>query len=316
MTASIRALLDMGTANTEGLVHMAVDNEGAARGSHTTDSADGTPWEPDWDDEYAPVVKAAGRQIKLWRESAGLTQQELGDAIGYSLGMVSAVERARRLPHPEFLGKADEVVGAGGKLAAMKKDVEEARYPKKVRDLAKLEADAVELGSYNDHNIPGLLQTEEYARALFDMRRPAYSEDDLDRYMTARLARQEILTRKHPPTLTFVQEEVTLRRPIGGRMVLRRQLEHLLEIGRLRHVEVQVMPTDREDHAGMAGQLHVLKLRDGTAIGYTEAQLSTRLISDPKEVQVLELRYGIIRAQALSPRESLAFIEKLLGEMT
>ncbi|WP_344324850.1 helix-turn-helix domain-containing protein [Streptomyces macrosporus] len=295
---------------------MSVDNEGTARKDHTTDGADGASWGAEWDDEYAPVVRAAGRQIKLWREAAGLTQEELGQAIGYSLGMVSAVERARRLPHPEFLAKADEVLGAGGKLVAMKEDVAEARYPKKVRDLARLEAEATEMGSYNNHNITGLLQTEEYARALFSMRRPAHSEDDLERYVSARLARQEIFTRKPTPTLTFVQEEVTLRRPLGGRMILRRQLEHLLEIGQLRHVEIQVMPTDREDHAGMGGQLHVLKLRDGTAVGYSEAQLNTRLVSDPREVQLLELRYGIIRAQALSPRESLAFIEKLLGEMT
>ncbi|MFP8885777.1 helix-turn-helix domain-containing protein [Streptomyces mangrovi] len=295
---------------------MAVDDNGTARGIHTTDGADGTTWEPDWDDEYAPVVKAAGRQIKLWREGAGLTQQELGDAIGYSLGMVSAVERAKRLPHPDFLGKADEVVGASGKLAAMKKDVEEARYPKKVRDLARLEADAVELGAYGSHNIHGLLQTEEYARALFNMRRPAYSKDDLERHVAARMARQRIFERTPTPTLGFVLDEATLRRPLGGRMVLRRQLEHLLDIGQLRHVEVQVMPLDREDHAGMGGQLQVLKLKDGTAVAYSEAQLITHLVSDPKEVQVLELRYGIIRAQALSPRESSAFIEKLLGEIT
>jgi transcriptional regulator with XRE-family HTH domain len=309
--------LDTGTANTEGLVHMAVDNEGmTARGSHTTDGADDASWEPEWDEEYGPVVRAAGRQIKLWREAAGLTQAELGVEIGYSLGMVSAVERAKRLPHPEFLAKADRVLGAGGKLAALTDDVQEARYPKKVRDLARLEAEAVEMGGYNNHNIHGLLQTEEYARALFNMRRPAHSEGDLERYVAARIARQGIFEREPVPTLTFVQEEATLRRPIGGRMVLRRQLEHLLEIGRLRHVEIQVMPLDREDHAGMGGQLQVLKLKDGTAVGYSESQLNTRLISDPKDIQVLELRYGIIRAQALSPRESLAFIEKLLGEIT
>ena len=139
----------------------------------------------------------------------------------------------------------------------MKRDVAEARYPKKVRDLARLEAESVELGAYGNHNMHGLLQTEEYARALFRMRRPAYGEDDLDRYVAARLARQEIFSRTPAPTLTFVQEEVTLRRPVGGRAVLRRQLEHLLRTARLRHVEIQVMPTDREDHAGMGGQLQV-----------------------------------------------------------
>jgi transcriptional regulator with XRE-family HTH domain len=294
---------------------MAVDNEGAAaRGNHTTDGADGTSWEEEWDEEYGPVVKAAGRQIKLWREAAGLTQAELGIEIGYSLGMVSAVERAKRLPHPEFLTKADRVLGAGGKLAALKDDVAEARYPKKVRDLARLEAEAVELGAYANHNMHGLLQTEEYTRALFEMRRPSYSEDEIERQVAARMARQEIFGRRPAPLLTFVQEEVTLRRPLGGRMVLRRQLEHLLEIGQLRHVEIQVMPTNREDHAGMGGQLQLLKLEEGSAVGHWEGQLSSRVISSPREVQLLEMRYGIIRAQALTPRESLAFIEKVLGE--
>lgn len=268
----------------------------------------------EWDDDSGAVMRAVGRQIKLWREAAGLKQAEFGAAIGYGEEMVSAVERARRIPRPEFLDKADEVLGAGGKISAMKKDVAEARYPKKVRDLAKLEAEAGELGVYGIHNMHGLLQTAEYARALFDMRRPAYSEDEIERHVAARMARQEIFEQRPAPMLTFVQEEVTLRRPLGGRMVLRRQLEHLLELGQLRHVEIQVMPTDREEHAGMGGELQLLKLRDGTTVGHWEAQLSNRLISNPKEVQILEMRYGIIRAQALTPRESLAFIEKLRGE--
>ncbi|MFF2063641.1 helix-turn-helix domain-containing protein [Streptomyces sp. NPDC058200] len=281
---------------------------------YPVDGADEPDWEPDLEDDSGAVIAAVGRQIKLWRESAGLGQAEFGTKIGYGENQVYKVEAGKRIPRPEFLDRADEVLGAGGKIAAMKRDVAEARYPGKVRHLAKLEGEAVELGAYGNHNIHGLLQTEEYARALFDVRRPALSADDLDRYVSARLARQVIFTRTPLTTLTFVQEEVTLRRPIGGTMVLRRQLEHLLELGGLRHVEIQVMPTDRDDHAGMGGQVQLLKLRDGSAVGYSEAQLTSRVLSNPKEVQVLELRYGIIRSQALSPRESLVFIERVLGE--
>ncbi|MER5517233.1 helix-turn-helix transcriptional regulator [Streptomyces sp. NPDC002763] len=266
------------------------------------------------DEEAEAVLRAVGRQIKVWREAAGMRQSELGTAIGYSEEMVSAVERGRRIPKPDFLEKADEVLGAGGKLALMKEDVERARYPKKVRDLAKLEEEAVELGAYANHNMHGLLQTPEYARALFAMRRPAYPEDELERQVAARMARRGVFDRVPLPLLTFVQEEVTLRRPIGGRMVLRQQLEHLLQLGRLRHVEIQVMPTDREDHAGMGGPIRLLKLQDGKALGHSEAQLHSRVISDPREVQIMEMRYGMIRAQALPPRESLTFIEKVLGE--
>lgn len=275
---------------------------------------DGTE-RPGWEeDDTAAVVRTVGKLIRLWRERAQMTQAELGAAIGYGLDQVSSVERGRRVPKPEFLVNADEALGAGGIIAAMKKDVAEARYPRKVRDLAKLEADAVELGAYANHNMHGLLQTEEYARALYGMRRPAYSEDQIDQYVAARLARQEIIEQGTQRMLTFVQEEVTLRRPVGGRAVLRRQLERLLEAGRLRHVDIQVMPTATSEHAGMSGPLQLLKLRDGTAVCHTEMQLTSRLISAPREVQILEMRYGIIRAQALTPRESLALVEKVLGE--
>jgi transcriptional regulator with XRE-family HTH domain len=275
---------------------------------------DGPRWDAGLEDDSTGVMKTVGRQIKAWRESGALTQAELGAAIGYGEEMVSAVERGVRVPRPEFLDNADRVLGAGGKLAAMKADVAEARYPKKVRDLARLEAEAVELGAYGNTVIHGLLQTEEYARANFCQRRPAYDEDELERLVAARMARQEILVRRPFPLLTFVQEEVVLRRPVGGRLVLQRQLEHLLELGKLRHVELQVMSTAAEEHAGLGGSLQVLKLKEGKTVGHNEVQLTSRLISDPREVQILEMRYGMIRAQALTPRESLAFIEKVLGE--
>ncbi|MFE5035395.1 helix-turn-helix domain-containing protein [Streptomyces sp. NPDC056683] len=266
------------------------------------------------DEEAEAVLRAVGRQIKVWREAAGLRQGELGAAIGYSEEMVSAVERGRRIPKPDFLEKADEVLRAGGKLAFMKEDVERARYPKKVRDLAKLESEAVELGAYASLQIHGLLQTPEYTQALYAMRRPAYTDEEVERLVAARMARKAVFERVPRPAITFVLEELTLRRPLGGRMVLRQQLQQLLDLGRLRHVEIQVMPTDREDHAGVMGSFRVLKLPDGKTLGHSEGQLHDRVISDPREAQILEMRYGMIRAQALPPRESLAFIEKVLGE--
>lgn len=275
---------------------------------------DGTE-QQSWDDESGAVLRAVGRQLKAWREAMGLRQAELGAAIGYSEEQVSSVERGRRAPKEAFLVRADDVLGAGGKIAAMQRDVEEARYPKKVRDLAKLEAEAVELGAYNHSMVHGLLQTEEYARALFGMRRPLLGEEVIEREVGARMARQAIVDKtKTLPVFSFVQDEVTLRRPTGGRMVQRRQLERLLEVGQFRNVEIQVMPTDLEEHAGLTGGFRIFKLRSGATLGYAEVLHITRLISEPREVQFLEMHYGSIRAQALTPRESLAFIEKLLGE--
>ncbi|MFF4405695.1 helix-turn-helix domain-containing protein [Streptoverticillium reticulum] len=272
-------------------------------------------WELDLDGESVVTVAAVGRQLRLWREAAGLPASELARTIGYSAELVYKVEGGTRIPKPDFLDRADEALGAGGKLAAMKKDIAEARYPKKVRDLAKLEQEAVELGAYNNSVIDGLLQTEEYARAVFGNRRPPFTEDEVERRLAARLARQEIIdTSAAPPVFSYVLCEATLRRPIGGRMVLRRQLERLLKSGQLPNVDLQVLPLSREENCGLGGPFRLLKLKDGTAVGLDEVQLASRVTTDPKETQILDMRYGIIRAQALSPRESLAFIEKVLGE--
>ncbi|MET9845157.1 helix-turn-helix domain-containing protein [Streptomyces ossamyceticus] len=274
----------------------------------------------DWDagpqdDEAGAVIKTVARQLKLWREAAGLTQAEFGAAIGYGEELVSSVERGRRIPRPEYLDQADEALGANGKIIAMKRDLAEVRYPKKVRDVKRLEAEAVEICSYNNSVIDGLLQTEEYARAVFGSRRPPFKEDELEQRVAARLARQEIIENPTSlPVLSFVQCESTLRRPYGGKMVMRRQLERLLQLGQLRNVDVQVMPLDREGNAGVDGPFRVLRLNDGSTVGYNEVQLISRAIAEPKLIQILDIRYGTIRSQALTPHESLAFIEKLLGD--
>ncbi|KOG41603.1 helix-turn-helix domain-containing protein [Streptomyces decoyicus] len=273
-------------------------------------------WDTGADDAEAwAVMKAVVRQLKLWREAAGLTQAEFGVAIGYGEELVSSVERGRRIPRPEYLDRADEVLGAGGKISALTEDVAEVRYPKKVRDLKKLEAESVELCAYNNSVIHGLLQTAEYARAVIGNRQPPFPENEVERRVAGRLDRQGIINSATGlPVVSFVQCEATLRRCIGGTMVLRRQLERLLEVGQLPNVTIQVLPLRREDNSGLEGPFRLLKLKNGTTLGHLEVQHLSRVISDARELQILELRYGMIRAQALTPRESRAFIEKVRGE--
>ncbi|MGW3680779.1 helix-turn-helix domain-containing protein [Streptomyces prasinus] len=267
------------------------------------------------DEESAAVLRTVGRVVKMCREREGMTQAGLGTAIRYSEEQVSSVERGRRAPTESFLEAADRVLDAGGLIAGLKADVEKARFPKKVRDLAKLEAEAVEICAYDNSVVNGLLQTEEYLRAVFGSRRPAFSEDEVDRLVTARLTRQEIIGGPHAGTaFSFVHDEAALRRPVGGKMVLRRQLERLWEVGHMRNVEIQVLPLDSEDNSSLDGPFHLLRLKDGATVGHSDIQFVSRLTSDRREIQILELRYGIIRAQALTPRKSLAYIEKLLGE--
>lgn len=292
---------------------MSVDGETGVR--RLKNEADEPGWEVDPDDDWGvAVVATVGRQLRLRREAVGMRAADFGEAVGYGEDMIYKLEGGKRIPRPEFLDKADEVLGAGGLLSAMKEDVSKVRYPKKVRDLAKLEARAVELQLYDPLNIHGLLQTPEYARGLLLMRRPAYTQDEVERMAAGRMARKSVFERDPVPELSFVLEEWTLRRPLGGRALLRAQLEHLLEVAQLRNVELQVMPMDREEHAGLAGGIEVLKFEDGSVVGRSPAVANGRPVTERKQLRILELRYGIIRTQALTPRESTARIEQLLGE--
>ncbi|MGW1226283.1 helix-turn-helix domain-containing protein [Streptomyces sp. NPDC001515] len=291
---------------------MSVDGAGTEQ---VNGSADEPGWDVDPDDESGvAVVAAVGRQIKAWREAAGLRAGEFGALIGYGEDLVYKVEGGRRIPRPEFLDKVDEICGAGGKIAAMKADVAAVRYPKKVRDLASVEAKAVEIAAYVAHGLHGLLQTPGHARALFEARQPPYTQDEVERMVAARMARQSIYERSPAPALSFVQEESALLRPIGGREEWRRQLERLLEIGQLRHVTLQVMPTHREAHPGMDGDIDVLKFNDGTAVGRSPGAFNGRRVTDARQLRILELRWGTIRAEAHTPRASRALIERILGE--
>ncbi|MGW1539240.1 helix-turn-helix domain-containing protein [Streptomyces sp. NPDC002309] len=277
--------------------------------------ADEPGWEVDPDDEWGvAVVATVGRQLKLRREAVGMRAAEFGTAVGYGEDLVYKIEAGKRIPRQEYLDKADEVLGAGGLVAAAWEDVKRVRYPRKVRELATMEARAVEIGVYECITVNGLLQTPDHARALFEVWQPAYSEDELERMLAARMARQSVFDRSPAPALSFVQEEAALRRPVGGTMVWRRQLEHLLEVGRFRNVTLQVMPTAGGAHPGLMGRIEVLKFPDGTAVGRSEGAFNGRPTTDPKHLRILELRYGTIRAQALPPRESLTFVERLLGE--
>ncbi|MGO4753043.1 Scr1 family TA system antitoxin-like transcriptional regulator, partial [Streptomyces sp. 2MCAF27] len=257
--------------------------------------------------ERSAFLRGFGKQLKLFRERAGLTRAELGSLIGYSVDQVASVECGRRIPKPDLVDKADEVLDAGGVLSAMKEELAQARYPAFFRDAARLEAVAAEVQIYAHLAVPGLLQTEEYARAVFGMDRPQLDEEVIAQRVAARLARQEVFSARPAPIVGFVIEEVVLQRPFGGKDVLRGQLEHLLLVGQRRNVEIQVMPTAREDNAGVDGPFSLMVPRGGEQVAYLEGQGRSALITDRDEVHAIAARYGIIRAQVLNPRESSTF---------
>lgn len=278
------------------------------------------PERPAESDGTAHLFRALGKQIKVLRERVGLSQRELGLATHCGEDLVSAVERGVRTPQPDFLERVDQVLGGDGVLAAAADEVREAlartrtRHPDWFRDFARTEADSLALHEYSNQAVPGLLQTEDYARAVFTRRRPLLNEETVEKRVADRLARQSIFERWPAPTFSFVLEEAVLQRPIGGRPVHMNQLRQLHHVGQMRTVELQVMPTEREEHPSMDGPFTLLTPKGRGEVAYTEVQGHARLITAPDEVRVVNERYGIMRAQALTPRESLTLIEKMLGE--
>ncbi|OON72664.1 helix-turn-helix domain-containing protein [Streptomyces tsukubensis] len=260
-------------------------------------------------------LRCFGRQVKLLREAAGLSQVQLGEEVGYGEAHIASVEQGRRIPKPEMVDAMDLAVDGRGVLVAMKAEVQRARYPSFFRQYAQLEAEATQLHAYSSHVIKGLLQTEEYARAVFDMWHPRLDAETVEQHLSARMERQKLFTRRPTPLLSFVVDEAVLRRPLGGRAVQRGQLEQLLRHSHERNVETQVMPLSREEHAGLGGSFTLLHIGEHRRMAYVEVQSESVLHSNPQKVGALESTYGVLRAQALSPEESLVFIEKLLGEV-
>ncbi|MER5227579.1 helix-turn-helix domain-containing protein [Streptomyces flaveus] len=275
------------------------------------DSDDGGGRRPG-DEAGKGVVTAFGKNMKTLRVRAGLDREEFGKRIGYSAATVASFEQGRRIPSPRTIDRADEALDADGLLSAWKEELEQAQYPVFFQGMAALEKAAIELLSYSALVFNGLVQTEEYMRALLAMRRPALDQETIEQRVTARLARQDIFDRSPGPLLSFVITEAVLRHRYGGKDVLRGQLEHLLLIGQKQNVEIQVMPLDCEDNAGVNGPFTVVTRKDGKKFVYVEAQGIGSLQTDPEQTALAAARYGIIRSQALSPRESLEFIEGLL----
>ncbi|MFD9026449.1 MULTISPECIES: helix-turn-helix domain-containing protein [Streptomyces] len=258
------------------------------------------------------ILRVFGRQLKRFRLRAGLERAEFGSRTGYSASTIAAFEQGRRVPPPRFIDVADGILDAGGVLQEMKEEVARAQFPAFFRDAARLEAEALEVSVYDTLLINGLLQCKPYARAVFAMWRPLLDEDVIRERLEARLDRQKIFARRPAPRLTFVMEEAALRRPLGGLSIWREQLEHLSIIGRMRNVEIQIMPLNRWEHAGLAGPFTLMETKEERKIAYTEVQGESRVHTERAKVRDLEAAYGTLRAQALTPTESLAMIGNLV----
>lgn len=268
--------------------------------------------EPDCSDS----LKAFGEVVKVLRRRAGLTQEEFAPQVQYSVTMVASIEQGRRFPPPQFVDRAEGVLDGMGVVRAAAKHL--SRRPGLAswfRQWAQLEREAVALHTYECRLIPGLLQTEAYARTLFAEQLPPLGDEQIEAQLMARLERQELLRRRPNTAYSFILEEHLLLRGTGGRAVTAGLIEHLLDLASLRNIELQIMPVVRERHAGLDGPMQLLETPENRWFGYCEGQRSSQFISELKVVSTLQMRYARMRSQALSLEDSVSLLRQMRGAL-
>jgi hypothetical protein len=183
------------------------------------------------------------------------------------------------------------------------------------REWAELEEQAISLYTFENRLVPGLLQTEGYARTLFNERVPALTDSQIEAQLTAREDRQRLLAERPKTTFSFIIEEHIIRRGTGGLEVTRGLIDHVLTVTELRNVQLQLMPMARHVHAGLDGPIRLLETPENEWFGYCEGQRSGQFIADPKSISVLHMRYAKLRSQALTPEDSRSLLERTLGAL-
>ncbi|MEU6332281.1 helix-turn-helix transcriptional regulator [Streptomyces sp. NPDC047049] len=260
-------------------------------------------------------MEVIGAQLALFRINAGLTQRGLSERSSASEETIASIEQGRRVLMPHLATEFDQLLKTCGALAAgVAKLPPKDKYPIWAEEFIAYEQQALSLGWYENGVIPGLLQTEGYACATFRSKIPHLSEESIEQSVQDRLERQKVLHREDPVTASFVISEAVLLSNIGGREVMRGQISHLRQCAELNGVSIQVLPLNREHHAGLNGPFVLLETADHQHLAYTEAQRSSVLTSDADEVSVLAQKYGMLRMQALNAEETLGLLDRLLGE--
>ncbi|MFJ2391676.1 Scr1 family TA system antitoxin-like transcriptional regulator [Streptomyces sp. NPDC087843] len=276
------------------------------------EGAVGTGGEP----ESSDSLRTFGAVVQALREHAGLSREEFGERVRFSKHTVASVELGRRMPDPTFVERAEAALGNTGALRKAAGHL--ARQPGLAawfRQWARLEATAITLYTYECRLIPGLLQTEAYARTLFTNQLPPLDDAQIEAQWVARAERQRLLRERPNTAFGFILEEGLLLRRTGGVEVTRGLIDHVLEIAQLRNVEIQVMPQVRETHAGLDGPMQLLETAENTWFAYCEGQRGGLLIPDLKEISVLQRRYARMRSQALAITDSLSLLEQMRGAL-
>ncbi|MEW2382988.1 helix-turn-helix transcriptional regulator [Micromonospora sp. NPDC047707] len=255
-------------------------------------------------------------ELRLARASSGMSQTALAEALSYSGALVAKVETCERRPSLDFARRCDAVFGADGRFERIQRRISRETVVPWFRDWAGIEQEASALRWFEPLYVPGLLQTEGYARAIL-AGAGLFAVDEIEQQVTARLDRQGVLTRDRPPLLSVVVDEYVLRRRVGGPEVMREQVQHLVKLGStLPRVRIQVVPLSAGAYAGLDGPFVITTSPGGEDLVYLEGQRHGQVVDRAGYVQQMVEVWESIRGEALSQQQSLDLMAEVAETWT
>jgi len=263
--------------------------------------------------EPTPLATFAA-EVRAHRNRLGWSQVTLGEKIGYSGSFVSDVERCERPPSADFAKGCDRAFGLPETMVRLHALIQRNAYPAWFSPVVPLERKAVRIHGWEPFVVPGLLQTEEYARELIQVSRPQDSAAAVEELVAARMERQAILERDDPPMLWYVLDEGILHRVVGSIEIMDAQLERLITAASAGGTVIQVLSFNAGDQPGADGPITVYEFPDGPTVCYTECYRGGRLVEETSEVADMITTVSMIRAAALSPRASLELMRRIRRE--
>lgn len=236
-----------------------------------------------------------------------MTQQELADAALMTRSHISHIEAGRRVPSKEDARRLDRALNTGNVLSSFLPD-QEAAVADYFEAALHLERQATIIREFALSFVPGILQTEAYARALFGMAFPPLSQAECDRAVVSRLDRARILQDPKSPVVWALLDEAVLRRPVGGREIMAEQLSHMVSLVESSRIRAHVIPFSLGYHPLLENMLTLMWFEDQPPVAYSEGLRMGKLHDSPSVVDVLQGRYALALSDALPLKESLALL--------
>ncbi|MER7129288.1 helix-turn-helix domain-containing protein [Streptosporangium saharense] len=260
-------------------------------------------------DQAKKPLALFGVELRERRENAGVTQEQLAETTQFSRSLLGFIERGQRTPSRNFAQRCDDALDARGELVHLWTQLTRAASPRWFREWLDVEQEAHTLHTWQPLVVPGLLQTESYARAVI-RGEPGITEEQVDKAVEARMERQKIFSRLSPPMLWVVLDEGVLHRPIGGKDVLRHQLERLREMAESPRIGIQIVPLALGMTTGTSGGFVIAQLPGSADTVYIESANHGQVTNRPEDVEAIRARYDTIRAYAHPQHVSIALIRE------